>query len=347
MTAAEFDPLVVSLGLAAGAIAAALPAAFLLGWALTLRFPGRGLAEAAVLALLVMPGITVGYGLVRLGDPGPLLDGVAPAWAQAGAWPLAALSLVSLPFLVYGARAAFAAAGRPSALAALTAGVALALARAVGDLGATLVFVAHGHAGWRTLPAALAITLQAPDGEAHAARLALLSAGIALAAGCVAAAFARLGGARDAAARPARPAVASAPAPGLVLSGTLREHQLVDGLSRIETGCGALWVPRLPLTVGSAVDVRIAAADVLLVPPPAAAGSAIGVLEIEVRSVAPRGPTAIDVVIDPGPSAQGGVMTLRLTSRAGRLLGAEAGRRLALLIRDASVAPAVPTEPSA
>lgn len=341
MTPAEIEPLLVSLRAAAWGAVVALPLALPVGWALARRVPGRLVIEAAMLALLVMPPTTVGYALLRLGAPhtpvGTFLGerlGPLPALL-----PLLATAVVSLPFLAYGARVAFRASRLTAALAGSLGGLALALARGVGEIGTTLAFGDAGLAGSRTLPMAIHVALQAPDGGAAATRLAVVSAGIALACAAVAALLWRLDRARTSVPPPAVAApIVDAPA-SCALAGTLREQHLVDGLSRIETGHGALWVPRVPLTVGSPVIVRIAANDIVLAAPPPPAAGVLGALEVRVRSVTPLDATFVDVAIDIGQPPEQGELTVRTTSRVQRLLGLEPGRPVTALVRSCTTEP--------
>jgi molybdate transport system permease protein len=62
----------------------------------------------------------------------------------------------------------------------ILAGVVLAFARALGEFGATITFVSNIPGETRTLPITLYTLTQTPDGEAAAARLALIAVGLAL-----------------------------------------------------------------------------------------------------------------------------------------------------------------------
>jgi molybdate transport system permease protein len=64
----------------------------------------------------------------------------------------------------------------------ILAGTVLAFARALGEFGATITFVSNIPGETRTLPIALYTLTQTPDGEAAAARLAVISVLLALAA---------------------------------------------------------------------------------------------------------------------------------------------------------------------
>jgi molybdate transport system permease protein len=64
----------------------------------------------------------------------------------------------------------------------ILAGIVLSFARALGEFGATITFVSNIPGETRTLPIALYTLTQTPDGEAAAARLALIAVGLALAA---------------------------------------------------------------------------------------------------------------------------------------------------------------------
>ena len=63
----------------------------------------------------------------------------------------------------------------PLAAAGLAAGTALAFARGLGEFGATIMFAGSLQGRTQTLPLAIYAALQTPDGEATAAKLALVS----------------------------------------------------------------------------------------------------------------------------------------------------------------------------
>ena len=68
----------------------------------------------------------------------------------------------------------------PMTLPGLLAGLTLAWARAFGEFGATITFVSNIPGQTQTLPSAIYSFLQVPGGEASAARLAIISVGVAM-----------------------------------------------------------------------------------------------------------------------------------------------------------------------
>ncbi len=185
------------------AVGGALPPALAAAWVLArLRFPGRG-AFALVLHLpLVMPPVVTGWLLLillgRYGPGGALLYhwfGIRLPFTTPGA--AVACGTMVFPLLVRAGRLAFEAAdpgieaaarslgaGRfdrlvsvtlPLAAPGILAGVALAYATSLGEFGAVITFAASIPGRTETLPLAIFTALQAPGGEAQAARLAVAS----------------------------------------------------------------------------------------------------------------------------------------------------------------------------
>ncbi len=208
LTAAELEALLLSLRVAAAAVAGALPFAFLTALALARgRFPGKTLLDGIAHLPLVMPPVVVGYLLlVTLGTRAPL-----GGWLEQTLgirfvfdWTGAALAagLVSFPFQVRairlaveaidpGLEAAAASLGAgpldrlrtivlPLALPGLLAGAVTAYAASLGEFGAIITFASNIPGETRTLPLAIYTAIQSPGGELAAARLAALSIALAL-----------------------------------------------------------------------------------------------------------------------------------------------------------------------
>jgi molybdate transport system permease protein len=159
-------------------VAVGTPAAYVLG---TRRFRGMSLVLTLIELPLVLPPAVAGIGLFaafgRLGLLGRSLEaaGVELPFTQAAV--VMALTLVAMPFFVRQAVAAFASldhqllaasrtlgagAGRtffrvavPLARPGLSAGAALAWARALGEFGATIVFAGSLQGRTQTLPLAI------------------------------------------------------------------------------------------------------------------------------------------------------------------------------------------------
>ncbi|HSC18835.1 MAG TPA: molybdate ABC transporter permease subunit [Rhizomicrobium sp.] len=208
MTPAELQALLLSLKVAAVAIVAALPFAALTAAALANRsFPGKALIDGVLHVPLALPPVVVGYLLLLLfGTRGPLGAWLLQHWGVrfVFSWTGAALAsaLITFPLQVRAIRGAIEAidpglaaaaatlgAGRldrlvnltlPLALPGLIAGAITAFAASLGEFGAIITFVSNIPGETRTLPLAIYAALQAPGGEAEAARLCVLSILLAL-----------------------------------------------------------------------------------------------------------------------------------------------------------------------
>jgi molybdate transport system permease protein len=159
-------------------VAVGTPAAYLLA---TRSFRGRALAVTLVELPLVLPPAVAGVALLAALGPAGLLGG---ALERAGlelvlqtAGVVVALTFVASPFYVRQAQAAFASVERswleasrtlgaseartfarvavPAALPGLLTGAALALGRALGEFGATLIFAGSFRGVTQTVPLAI------------------------------------------------------------------------------------------------------------------------------------------------------------------------------------------------
>ena len=205
----EFAALGLSLAVALRAVAINLLPAVIIAWLLTRRrFPGRMLLDAFVHLPLVLPPVVVGYLLLLLlGTRGPVggwLDryfDVQLTFSTMGA--AVATAVMSFPLMVRAmrislenvdtgleeaARTLGASAWRrfrtitlPLMLPGVLAGAVTAFAAGLGEFGAVITFVSNIPGETRTLPLALYTALQSPDGDATAARLAILSLSLGLA----------------------------------------------------------------------------------------------------------------------------------------------------------------------
>jgi molybdate transport system permease protein len=210
LTPLETEALLLSLRVAVVSALCSLPAGLAVAWLLVRgRFPGKAVVDAIVHLPLVLPPVVVGYLLLvvlgRRGFVGEwLYDAfgitIAFTWkgaavaAAAMAFPLMVRAMrLSLESVDRGLEAAARTlgAGRGRVVATITlplmapgilAGAILAFARALGEFGATITFVSNIPGETRTLPIALYTLIQTPDGEAGAARLAVIAAILAFAA---------------------------------------------------------------------------------------------------------------------------------------------------------------------
>jgi molybdate transport system permease protein len=154
------------------------PAAYLLA---TRSFPGKAVVVTLVELPLVLPPAVAGIALLAAVGPEGLLGGVVDAagieLTLATAGVVVALTFVASPFYVRQAMAAFAAVDRtlldasrtlgvseargfvrvmiPAAMPGLVAGGALALGRALGEFGATLMFAGSFQGITQTVPLAI------------------------------------------------------------------------------------------------------------------------------------------------------------------------------------------------
>ncbi len=209
LSPAEIQAIVVSLRVAGVATLFGLPVAFGLAWLLARRdFPGKALLDALVNLPLVMPPVVTGYLLLLAFAPqGPAgralaLVGVSVVFRWTGA--AIAAGVMALPLMVAPLRLALDAADRrleaaaaslgasrvrvfatitlPLALPGIVAAAVLGFAKALGEFGATAIFVSAIPGETETLPLAINAFLQIPGQEPAAARLAGLAIAIAFAA---------------------------------------------------------------------------------------------------------------------------------------------------------------------
>jgi molybdate transport system permease protein len=203
LSPAETEALTLSLSVAARSVAFNLPLAVLVAWLLTrTRFAGRTLFDAFVHLPLVLPPVVVGYLLLVLfGVRGPIGGwlhenfGIQLAFTGTGA--ALATAVMSFPLVVRSIRISLETVDRgledaartlgagpidrffsvtlPLIAPGILAGAIIAFAAGLGEFGAVITFASNIPGETRTLPLALYTALQTPDGDALAARLALIS----------------------------------------------------------------------------------------------------------------------------------------------------------------------------
>ena len=209
MSAAEIDALRLSLEIALRSVLFSLPPAIGIAWLLTRRqFAGRALLDAFVHLPMVLPPVMVGYVLLLLfGIRGPagrwLYEsfGVRLAFTTSGA--ALATAVMSFPLMVRAVRLALENVDRgledaartlgagpwdrwftvtlPLMAPGILAGAVTAYVASLGEFGAVITFAGNVPGVTRTLPIALWSALQTPDGDAAAARIALVSFALGLA----------------------------------------------------------------------------------------------------------------------------------------------------------------------
>lgn len=205
----EWQAVRLSLAVAARAVGFGLPLAVLVAWLLArARFPGRPILAALVHLPLVLPPVVTGWLLLLLfGIQGPLgrlllaVFGIRLAFTTAGA--ALASAVMVFPIMVRAVRLSIEAidprleqaartlgAGRldrlltvtlPLAAPGILVAAVVGYATSLGEFGAVITFAANIPGQTQTLPLAIYTALQAPGGEAAAARLASVSVLLALA----------------------------------------------------------------------------------------------------------------------------------------------------------------------
>jgi molybdate transport system permease protein len=205
----DLQAVALSLKVATAATIVALPIALAVALALARgRFPGRGLLDALTHLPLVLPPVATGYVLLILFGPrGPLgrmLEPVGLVFAFRWTGAALAAGVMAFPLMVRPIRLAIENIDRevdevartlgagplarltrvtmPLAAPGLVAGAVLGFARALGEFGATITFVAAIPGETLTLPSAIYQATQTPGGEARAVALCAVAAAIAIAA---------------------------------------------------------------------------------------------------------------------------------------------------------------------
>ena len=198
----------LSLLVAGVATLASLPFGILISLLLARgRFWGKSLLNALVHLPLILPPVVTGYLLLILfGRRGPIGAFLADhlVIVLSFRWTGAALAsaVMGFPLMVRAMRLSIeavdakleAAAGTlgasplwvfatitlPLIVPGIIAGVILGFAKAMGEFGATITFVANIPGETQTLPSAIYTFTQVPGGDAGALRLTLVSVGIAV-----------------------------------------------------------------------------------------------------------------------------------------------------------------------
>lgn len=208
MSEAELQALTTSLIVSLRAVLFALPLAIGAAYFLARsKWEGKVVVDAIVLAPLVLPPVVVGYLLLLVfgvrGPVGALLNewfGARLAFTSAGA--SLAVGVMAFPLMVRAVRLSFEAmdpgldeaaaslgARRldrllnvhlPLAAPGILAAAIIGFAAGLGEFGAVITFVSNVPGETQTLPLAIYSALQEPNGDAKAARLAVLSFTLAL-----------------------------------------------------------------------------------------------------------------------------------------------------------------------
>lgn len=219
LDATAWDALRLSLWVACWATVLAVPLALWVAWLLARRdFWGKSLLNALVHLPLVLPPIVTGYLLLSAFGPntpvgGVLAEGLGLSLAFRWTGAVLAAVVMGFPLMVramrlaieavdpaledaaatLGAsrRAVFLRVTLPLILPGILAGAVMGFAKAMGEFGATITFVANIPGQTQTLPLAIWTALQIPGGEGRAAAMAILACVVALGAVLLSEALAR------------------------------------------------------------------------------------------------------------------------------------------------------------
>ncbi|MEL6451805.1 MAG: molybdate ABC transporter permease subunit [Pseudomonadota bacterium] len=208
LDAGGWEALRLSLLVGSVATVVSLPLAIWVAWLLARgAFWGKGVLNALVHLPLVLPPVVTGYLLLiafgRTGPAGRFLEqtfGLVLAFRWTGA-VLAAL-VMGFPLMVRAIRLAieavdprledaartlgapgwrvFGTVTLPLILPGVLAGAVMGFAKAIGEFGATITFVANIPGETQTLPSAIYALLQVPGGEERAIALVLWACMLAL-----------------------------------------------------------------------------------------------------------------------------------------------------------------------
>jgi molybdate transport system permease protein len=204
----EWQAVRLSLQVAAWATFASLPLALLAAYALARwSFWGKSLLNGIVHLPLILPPVVTGYILLRVFGRRGVLGGwledafgivLSFHWTGAAlaaavmAFPLTVrairLSIEAIDTRIESSAATlgaspiwvFATITLPLALPGIIAGAILGFAKALGEFGATITFVGAIPGQTQTIPSAIYVFLQSPDGGQGALRLVVLSVVIAM-----------------------------------------------------------------------------------------------------------------------------------------------------------------------
>ncbi|MBC7476681.1 MAG: molybdate ABC transporter permease subunit [Pseudorhodobacter sp.] len=209
LTQQEWQAIALSLRVSLVATALTLPLGIWVAHLLARRqFYGKAVLNGLVHLPLILPPVVTGYLLLltfgRKGFIGHYLDqiGIVLAFKWTGA--VLAAAVMAFPLMVRAIRLGFesvdpkleqaaATLGAsptwvfvtvtlPLILPGIIAGAVLAFAKAMGEFGATITFVANIPGQTQTLPSAIYAFLQVPGGDPQAFRLVAIAVAIAMAA---------------------------------------------------------------------------------------------------------------------------------------------------------------------
>jgi molybdate transport system ATP-binding protein len=123
-------------------------------------------------------------------------------------------------------------------------------------------------------------------------------------------------------------------AAGAVLTGRVVGHA-DDGLTKIETGAGALWVPGAVGRAGGQARVRIPAQDVILSRTAPTDMSALNVLSVTIASLEHGKGPGVAVALKAGNAR----LLARVTKRSCEAMGLKAGDQIFAILKATAIAP--------
>jgi molybdate transport system permease protein len=203
----ELEIIGLSMKVALTATLFSLPPGIAIAYLLSrYSFPGKALLSGLTHLPLILPPVVTGYALLMLfgrgGPLGRLLEPMGIVFAFDWTGAALAAAVMGFPLLVRAVRLSFDVVDPrieraaetlgarpvvrfltitlPLALPGVATGAVLGFAKALGEFGATITFVASIPGETRTLPLAIYSLLQVPDGEAALMRLVLISVGVSI-----------------------------------------------------------------------------------------------------------------------------------------------------------------------
>lgn len=200
---AEWQAVILSLQVALVATLLSLPLAIWVAYVLARKdFPGKTLLNGVVHMPLVLPPVVTGYLLLILFGGNGWLGGFGGFFAFRWTGAALAAAIMAFPLMVRAIRlaieavdtgledaastlgksrkAVFTTITLPLALPGVLAGAVLGFAKALGEFGATITFVAAIPGQTQTIPSAIYGLLQVPGGEPAVLGLVLVSVVLAM-----------------------------------------------------------------------------------------------------------------------------------------------------------------------
>ncbi|MBH1974363.1 MAG: molybdate ABC transporter permease subunit [Rhodobacteraceae bacterium] len=192
----------LSLQVALTAMLCSLPFGIAVAWLLARKeFWGKQILNGLVHLPLILPPVVTGYLLLitfgRRGTLGPFLESIGIVFSFRWTGAALAAAVMAFPLMVRAIRLSIEAVDQrleaaastlgaapfwvfltvtlPLALPGVLAGAVLGFAKALGEFGATITFVAAIPGETQTLPSGIYALLQVPGGDAAAGRLVVLS----------------------------------------------------------------------------------------------------------------------------------------------------------------------------